>query len=166
VGWIMKNAKVMLLALAIGTGLILWGVQALPSFAEKAVMTAEADDANWPIAVRNHFESMFFKRINATDDQRGKIKEIFDTTFEENKDLRGQLKNQFKSLVDAVTDGKTSEDQLHKQYDEIKTTRDKLADRRFNMILRVRGVLTPDQLKEVGDRFKSRMESWKGFGCR
>ncbi len=162
----MKNAKVTLLALAVGIGVSLWGIQALPSYAERQVIAADTDDANWPSAVRNHFESIFFKRIHATEDQRGKLKEIIDTAFDENKDLRSQLKNEFNSLVDSVTDGKTSEDQLHKQYEEIKATRDKLADRRFNTILKVRTVLTPDQLKEVGDRFKSRMESWKGFGCR
>jgi periplasmic protein CpxP/Spy len=166
VGWIMKNAKVTLLALAAGLGISVWGFQTLPSFAEKAIVTAETDDANWPAAVKNHFESIFFKRIHATSDQKAKLTDIFDTAFNENKDVRSQLRSQFSSLVDAMTDGKTSEEQLHKQYEEIKATREKLADRRFNTILKVRTVLTPDQLKEVGDRFKSRMSDWKGFGCR
>jgi Spy/CpxP family protein refolding chaperone len=111
-----------------------------------------------------HMQDRFFKRISATDDQREKLSDLFKNTFEQNRELRQQVKSQFETLIDLFADGKSSDDQIRKQFDVLKSAREKLVEKRLELALKTRAILTPDQLKLVGDRFKSRMNDWKGFG--
>jgi len=161
----MKQTRIVLLSTVVGLAGFYGGWSLQPSYGQHThVNVGDGESDDWANCLRVHMQNRFFKRINATDDQREKLSELFKNTFEQNRELRQQVKGQFETLIDMFTDGKTSDDQIRKQFGELKSTREKLVEKRLDLALKTRTILTPDQLKVVGDKFKSRMNDWKGFG--
>jgi Spy/CpxP family protein refolding chaperone len=161
---IMKPTRIVLLSALIGLAGFCGGWALQPSYGQQTdVSVGDAEGNDWANCLRAHMQNRFFKGINATVDQKEKLSELFKSTMEQNRETRVQVKNQFASLIDLFADGKASDDQIRKQFEDLKASREKLAAKRLDLALKVRTILTPDQLKLVGDRFKNRMENWKGF---
>ena len=161
----MKPIRIVLVSTLVGLAAFYGGWSLEPTYAQHThVSVGDGDSEDWANCLRVHMQNRFFKRINATDDQREKLSALFKNTMEQNRETRMQVKSQFEALIDLFTDSKASDDQIRKQFEELKSTREKLVEKRLDLALKTRTILTPDQLKLVGDRFKSRMSDWKGFG--
>ena len=84
------------------------------------------------------------KSLNLTDEQKEKIKAIRQAGKEANKELRESLKEGRKSLKDLMTgDGKKEE--ILAKFDSLQGSRNKMARARFEQMISVRDVLTPEQ---------------------
>jgi len=161
----MKPTRIVLVSALVGLAGFYGGWSLQPTYAQHThISVGDGDSEDWANCLRVHIQNRFFKRINATDDQREKLSALFKNTMVQNRETRLQVKSQFEALIDLFTDSKASDDQIRKQFEELKSTREKLVEKRLDLALKTRTILTPDQLKLVGDRFKSRMSDWKGFG--
>ncbi len=94
--------------------------------------------------------------LNLTDEQKNKIKELRKASGEANKETRNALKEGRKALEEAMGDAKKAD--LLAKFDSLAGLRAKLSRARFEMMLSVREILTPEQRQ----KFRSFMESHKG----
>lgn len=97
------------------------------------------------------------KSLDLTDEQKSKIKEIRKASGESNKEARNALKEGRKGLEEAMKGDAKKADLLSK-FDSLQGLRTKLARGRFEMMLGVREILTPEQRQ----KFRSFMEEHKG----
>jgi periplasmic protein CpxP/Spy len=92
----------------------------------------------------------FMKDLNLSSEQQTKIKAIRDQNKQDTQGLREQLKTlhqQMKSLGVNSTD-----DQLRQQHEQVKNLRQQLEDKRFEEMLAIRKVLTPEQRAKLAQK--------------
>ncbi|HVZ81552.1 MAG TPA: Spy/CpxP family protein refolding chaperone [bacterium] len=107
---------------------------------------------------------MMQKKLDLTDDQVSKLKELYQGQKDANKSLRERLKADMKSLRDKV-DAKASDSDLKSVLDSLSQDRQDLQAARQRMADKMRGILTPTQQAKMvlamGDRAKG-MKKMKG----
>lgn len=90
----------------------------------------------------------FKKELNLNDDQLKKVQEI----RKENKDELHASRKQFnelrKAFKEAMKDSKASAEDLSAKYEAFSNARDKFQRKRFEMMLKMREVLTPEQMEK------------------
>ena len=151
----------MTLTLKRRTGLVLCtAVAALISLGATTTLPASAADADsaplidkpFEDAVIKHFQKRFFNRIDASADQRQKLSAIIGQRADETRPVREQLRRKVLELNQMmVTDGVTEEQLVAKSH-EVRDIRSQLMDDRFQSMLKVRAVLTPEQRKQISER--------------
>lgn len=95
----------------------------------------------------NRMEKIF-DQLDLTPQQSEEIDAIIQQSHNENADLKQQLQQtheQMRSLFDS--DASTA--QLQQQHQQLQNLRQQLGDRRFNTMLQIREVLTPQQLTQL-----------------
>jgi periplasmic protein CpxP/Spy len=95
--------------------------------------------------------------LNLTDEQKAKIKELRKGGKEAHKETRESLREGRKALEEAMKGDAKKEDILAK-YDALQTLRNKMGRARFEMMLAVREILTPEQRQ----KFRGFMEKHHG----
>jgi periplasmic protein CpxP/Spy len=85
------------------------------------------------------------KDLNLSAEQRQKIKEIRESSRSKNQSLKESMKTQREALKSALKDSNSSNAQLKSLFEAIQGTRKTLAASRFESMLAVREILTPEQ---------------------
>ncbi|MEB3340717.1 Spy/CpxP family protein refolding chaperone [Okeania sp.] len=103
-------------------------------------------------------QNRIFEQLNLTEEQKEKITKIRDNNQQKIRESLQDLRNAQEELNVMIT-GTESENKLRKKHDQILELREELAKLQFNTILKIREVLTPEQLQEWSNLIKQRRES-------
>lgn len=108
-----------------------------------------------------------FERLNLTDDQKAKMKQIRESFAERNKDLMADLKAKRQELRQAEQGGTFNEALATQKLTEIAGLQAKLMGERFKLHQEMQTVLTAEQkaqLEQMKSRFKDRRGGRRGRG--
>lgn len=101
------------------------------------------------------------KELNLTNEQLKKVREIRKDGKDE---MRADWKN-FKALKkdfrDAMKNSKISNQELKSRFESFQKARDTFQRKRFEMILKMREILTPDQLEKFLELKQKHRGKWK-----
>ncbi len=112
---------------------------------------------------KNH--ERMLEGLDLSEEQRKAIKEIRQANKEKMKQLRSEQKTAREALMAAQKSGSTSDSELKKLFDAAAEKRLALEKARFNNMLDIRKVLTPEQREQakekMGKRFNKRKHDRK-----
>ncbi len=106
-----------------------------------------------------------FQQLDLSTEQQERIKAIRQESKQNNSSLRQEMKQaQEKMRKLMVSD--TSDSELRKQHEQIQSLKQKLGNQRFETMLKIRQVLTPEQRTKMAElkqqRWQKRRERWEG----
>jgi periplasmic protein CpxP/Spy len=84
------------------------------------------------------------EQLNLSADQKAQIKQIRDQAKSDSQSLRQQMRTAFEKQQSLMA-GNASDDQIRQQHREVQALRQQAADRRFDTMLKIRQILTPEQ---------------------
>jgi periplasmic protein CpxP/Spy len=93
------------------------------------------------------------KELNLTTEQQAQIKTIRDQEKTASESLRQQMKTAREQLGTLMA-GNASDDQIRQQHDQVRQLSQQLGDRRFDTMLKIRSVLTPEQRTRAAELMK------------
>ena len=100
-------------------------------------------------------KNRIFQQLNLTEMQTDKIMAIRNQNKQEIRQSLQELRNaQEESNI--MISGNETENQLRQKHDQVLQLRKKLAELRFNNILKIREVLTPEQLQQWSKLMRQR----------
>ena len=105
-------------------------------------------------------QNRIFEQLNLTDEQTEKIIAIRQENQQEMRQSLQNLRNAQAELNTMIT-GRGTDNQLRKKHGEVLQLRQELADLQFNTLLKIREVLTPEQLQQWSKLMQQRRESLK-----
>lgn len=101
------------------------------------------------------------KELDLSDDQLTKFKAIKKELRPEIKETRKTIASLRKEFSEAMKDPKISSDDLKKKFEKVQESKSQLQQKMFTFMLRMREVLTPEQMAKFDD-VRSRMKKkWK-----
>jgi Spy/CpxP family protein refolding chaperone len=112
-------------------------------------------DGDFEEAMLKHFEKRFFKRIDATEDQQSALSTIFLNQMQSSRSQREAIRHKLIDLSDYCASDSATDEQIKNKVGELRTMREKLADSRIDVALKVRKILTPDQRKHISDHISN-----------
>ena len=127
------------------------------------IETSSVQDSKMQIAQAKHGDkwgkrrgmNRLFEQLELSDEQSQQIEAIRDESQTENKALYQQIQTisqEMRSLL--ASDANT--EQLQQQHQQLQNLRQQLGDRRFQTMLDIREVLTPEQQAEWGELIEQR----------
>lgn len=99
--------------------------------------------------------------LDLSDDQVAEIRAIREGASEEMQALHDNLRAERETMHDLMA-GTASEAELRAQHEDIQTLHRQVADQRFENMLAVRNVLTPEQRTELAERMAQRRDDFRG----
>ena len=114
-----------------------------------------------------HGGGAFLNRLNLTDDQKAKMKQIRESFAERNKPLLEELRAKRQELRQASEGGTFNEALANQKLTEMAGLQAKLMDERFKLHQEMQSVLTADQkaqLDQLKAQFKTRHGESRGAG--
>ncbi len=136
-----------------------------PAWAGKA-LSAALIDPDLEQALKNHFEKRFFNLIDASEEQKTKLDGLVTKQIEAARPLRQQIRENVMDLADMMADANASDDSIRKKVEDIRAIREQIQEKRLNMLLEARTVLTADQKKVVANRLKGFLTGNPRLGLR
>ncbi|MDR3613424.1 MAG: periplasmic heavy metal sensor [Candidatus Obscuribacterales bacterium] len=121
-----------------------------------AVNVVSDGDSSWHRQILEHIEHRIFKIVHASEEQKEKLTSIFNSTYEQNADVRNELKAKVLSLSKAYADDNVTNDQIKDQITAINDLRAKLRSKRVEALLSAREVLTSKQRQILSERLSER----------
>ncbi|MGD1701084.1 Spy/CpxP family protein refolding chaperone [Dapis sp. BLCC M229] len=103
-------------------------------------------------------QNRVFEQLNLTEEQTEKIIAIRNQNQQEIRQSLQDLRNAQEELNTMIT-GRETDNQLRKKHGEVLNLRQELAELQFNTLLKIREVLTPEQLQEWSKLMQQRRES-------
>jgi periplasmic protein CpxP/Spy len=104
-----------------------------------------------------------FKELNLTADQQAKIKAIREQEKSASTDQRKQMKAAFEQMR-SLSAGNATDAQLRAKHQQVRQLRQQFEDRRFETMLKIRAVLTPEQRSKMAElKQKHRRGGHRGF---
>lgn len=97
------------------------------------------------------------KSLDLSEEQKTKLKDLRKSATEAHKEVRTALKDGRKAMEDLMKSDAKKEEILSK-FEALQTLRNKMARARFEMMLAIRDILTPEQRQ----KFRGFMESHRG----
>jgi periplasmic protein CpxP/Spy len=95
------------------------------------------------------------EQLNLSADQKAQIKKIRSDEQLSSQGLRQQMRTAFEKQKSLMT-GNASDEQLRQQYRELQALRQQVADRRFDTMLKIRQILTPEQRTKAAQFMQDR----------
>jgi len=121
------------------------------------VASVAADgDSGWQRQIFEHIEHRIFRIVHASEQQKEKLTSIFNSTFEQNADLRKELKSKALDLSKAYADDSVTNDQIKDRIAAIEEVRAKLRTKRVEALLSAREVLSFKQRQILSERLNER----------
>lgn len=142
-----KTAILTLAALAVFAG----GIVAMPALAGP-LNSDSLVDTEFAEAVRKHVQKRFFNLIEATEQQRQELDDIFKARMDVSSKTRGEMKKGILEITKLMESDTATDVQIKAKYSELKALKESLADGRLDTALKVRGILTKEQRKIVADK--------------
>lgn len=93
------------------------------------------------------------EQLNLNADQKAQIKQIRDQAKSDSQSLRQQMRAAFEKQQSLMA-GNASDDQIRQQHREVQALRQQAAERRFDTMLKIRQVLTPEQRTKAAQLMK------------
>jgi len=103
------------------------------------------------------------KELNLSAEQREKLVEIRKANRAKMETLRDKM-NDFHKKMEEALQSNASADEARKLHKEYRPLRQEMEDQRFEQILKVREILTPDQRKKFRQGMKARSGKGRGMG--
>ncbi len=103
-------------------------------------------------------QNRIFEQLNLTKEQTEKIIAIRQENQQEIRQSLQSLRNAQEELNTMIT-GRGNDNQLRKKHGEVLQLRQELAELQFNTLLKIREVLTPEQLQQWSKLMEQRRES-------
>ena len=91
----------------------------------------------------------FKKELNLTDEQMAKVKEIKKAHKPDMREQKKELQALKKSFKDAMKDPNASNEDLIAKFEAFQKARDASQRNRFAMMLKMREILTPEQMEKL-----------------
>ena len=101
------------------------------------------------------------KELNLTDEQLEKVKEIRKADRDELRDNRKEFRTLKKEFREAMDNPKASTKDLTAKFEAFQKARDEFQRKRFQKMLKMREILSPDQLKKFKELHKKKRGKWK-----
>jgi len=149
------KGKLTMGAAALISTLILGGAVYVPAAEAGKAAGETLIDGDFEEAMLKHFEKRFFNKIDATEEQRTKLSDIFLKQMQGTRAQREAIRHKLLDLTDLIGAEGSTDDQIKAKISELREMREKLMDGRIDCALRVRAVLTPEQRKSIADRLAS-----------
>jgi len=124
---------------------------------------AAPPDADKPGFQKHPGFHAFGLRLNLTQEQIGKMRELRKSFWADTHDLRYDIKMKRVEVRKLFTDPKTDEATLLAKEKELNGLKLKLMDKKAEMKVELRKILTPDQIR-ILDRILSH-HGWRGHRC-
>jgi periplasmic protein CpxP/Spy len=93
------------------------------------------------------------EQLNLSADQKAQIKQIRDQAKSDSQGLRQQMRAAFEKQQSLMA-GNASDDQIRQQHREVQALRQQAEERRFDTMLKIRQVLTPEQRTKAAQLMK------------
>jgi Spy/CpxP family protein refolding chaperone len=103
-----------------------------------------------------------FEQLDLTPEQSEQIDTIQQQSQADTESLRQELQQAHQQMRSLMA-GNTNVDELRQQHQELQTLHQQLGDQRFETMLKVREVLTPDQRSQMSDLIQQH-RGRRGFG--
>lgn len=97
------------------------------------------------------------KTLDLTEAQQKQMKELHEKNKAELKTKRAAKKAAFESLRTTLEKDDASDDQIRTAYQGLQTAKSNVAQARFDMMLEIRKVLTPEQRKKFREVMKAKI---------
>jgi Spy/CpxP family protein refolding chaperone len=109
-------------------------------------------DKDFESAMRKFVTRRFFNRIDASEDQRAKLSAIIEKNMDESRPDREQFRQGVLDLSNLMASAEATDEQIKEKAGEVRSMKQKLADRRLSAALEVRKVLTVAQRQKINSR--------------
>ncbi len=97
----------------------------------------------------DHWKAAMAKYLNLSADQIAKFKDLKNSYYVETRDLRYDLAMRHLEMRKLFTDPGTTEATLLAKHKELSTIRQKLMDRKAQLMFKGRSILTPEQIQKL-----------------
>lgn len=105
-----------------------------------------------------------FQELNLTTEQQQRIQAIRQESKENNSSLRQEMR-QTKEEMRELMANDTSDNELRQQHEKIQNLKKELGNQRFETMLKIRQVLTPEQRTKMAElkqqRWEKRRQRWE-----
>lgn len=101
------------------------------------------------------------KELNLSDDQLTKVKAIKKELKPEIRETKKAIANLRKDFSESLKDPKISSDELKKKFDQLQESKSELHQKMFNFMLKMREVLTPEQMSKFHEVKMKMKKKWK-----
>ena len=94
----------------------------------------------------------FYRRIDATEEQKEKLDAIWTSTADSTRPQREELRRNVLALSDLMASDSSTDDQITAKVSEIRQLHQKVQDERLASVLKARKILTAQQRQKIHDR--------------
>lgn len=101
------------------------------------------------------------KELNLSDDQLTKVKAIKKELKPDIRETKKAISGLRKDFAEALKDPKISSDELKKKFDLIQESKAELHQKMFSFMLKMREVLTPEQMGKFHEVKMKMKKKWK-----
>ena len=143
-----KKALALCLAVAAPIGICL--TQA--SYAGNDGSSATLIDKEFEAAMRKFVTKRFYNRIDATDEQRAKLDNLFSGAMDETRPAREQFRHSLLDLSALMASDEATDDQITEKVHEVRALKEKIMDQRLSTALKGRKILTHEQKQQIHNR--------------
>ncbi|ASC72386.1 uncharacterized protein XM38_033430 [Halomicronema hongdechloris C2206] len=150
-------AAVLLLPVAGSLGPLESGISATPATAS---LLAQADPAPLPPDTEQSPDPRWFEAIDLSDTQLQQIRSIRDQARDTLQPLHQELRQERQTLRGLMASDVPAAE-LRSHHDTIQTLQQQLGDERFETMLAIRDVLTPDQRATLAELAEQRRQQWR-----
>lgn len=110
---------------------------------------------------RHHgFSERLIEELDLSDNQAEQIKEIYEQSRQEMVSLHEEAK-EAKSDMQELWSGNSSESQLRRQHDKVQDIHQKMGSQKFDTMLKVRRILTPEQREKMAELQQRRHRNFR-----
>jgi len=137
------------------------GTPETPQFTSQAF-----DEDDMPLAqVRRRARGDFMEALDLSEAQRNELQNIRNEYQPRLRERGEVLINEKQMLQNMMVNDTASTSELRRQHQEVQSLREEISDLRFESMLEMREVLTPEQREELAELMDERREN-RGWGGR
>lgn len=108
----------------------------------------------------NRHQAQLFEELNLTPEQTQQIQAI-QNQYQDQISQRRQAVRQARQELLELMAGTASESQVREKYRQVETLKQQVEETRFDSMLAMREVLTPEQRRQFAERMQNRRENFK-----
>lgn len=100
-----------------------------------------------------------FQQLNLSSEQQERIKAIRQESKESNSSLHQEMMQAKEEMNKLMATSNTSDSELRQQHEKIQSLKQQLGNKRFETMLKIRQVLTPEQRTKMAELTQQRWQS-------
>jgi periplasmic protein CpxP/Spy len=157
---VLKFVASALIVPAAGFAIVNSAIQLSPAFADTLTSSTSILAQNTPNQTpspkkqwENRGEKMF-QQLNLTADQQAQIKSIREQSKTSSQGLRQQFKTAREQLKTLLASNDSSDNAIRQAHQQVQTLGQQMGEQRFESMLKIRSVLTPEQRTKLAELHK------------